>query len=339
MGPPGREDRDDVEGGSVGSLLLSWMGRGVGSRAGGLLGVLLCAVLLGFGALAGDSGPANAQEYSAYDDAEKPVISYLFSQEENVEEFRREFGLDDEQVRRALAATQEEKATLEEEHAESERIVEANEGLPAAGIEQKIEASDYEGEVRAAVAKTKSKIEGLLPQEREDDLAAWVDHSWEREQEEFYAERTAEARRSGSLRCRTIHASWYKSRTENGNNVEVALPHRRIKLKGGFRVRVNHNGHKARLPVKEVGPWNIRDNYWAERKNRSMWRDLPRCKPEAEAAFFDNYNKGEDQFGREVSNPAGIDLTLAAAEKMGIKRKLKRQGIIKVTVRFLWVKR
>lgn len=39
-----------------------------------------------------------------------------------------------------------------------------------------------------------------------------------------------------------------------------------------------------------------------------MWQDLPQGTPEAQAAYLNGYNDGEDQFGRTVLNPAGIDL-------------------------------
>lgn len=320
------------------SLLVRWMGRGREWRRGALFGTVLCALLLGAGSLAGDSGSVEAEEYSAYEDERKPVIHYLFSQDENVGAFQEDFGLDDAEVARALAATREEKEALEDEQAESERIVDGSEGLPPEKIEEEIAASDYEEEVEAAVAKTKSEIEALLAEDRRAEFAEWVDGRWEREQEEYYAERTIEGRSSRAFRCRTIHASWYRSSTERGNNYEVALPHKKLKFKGGFRVRVIHQGSSAKVPVKEVGPWNIRDNYWAKRKHRDRWRDLPRCKPQAEAAFFGDYNKGEDQYGRVVANPAGIDLTLKAAKRMGIRKKLKNKGILKVDVRFPWLR-
>jgi hypothetical protein len=295
-----------------------------------------CLVLCVAGGLA-SAGAAGGQEYSAYADPEKPVISFLLSEEKNVEDLRAEFGLDAGEVGRVLAVAREEKETLEGEYAESERIVAANESLPPEEIEEKIAASDYEEETEAAIADTKFEIEALLPEDRASDFGGWVDEQWAQEQEEFRAE--ARAGSSGGKVCNTIYASWYESNTENGNNYEVALPHKKIKFAGGYRVRVRHNGQSARIPVKEAGPWNTEDNYWAQRKHRSEWRDLPRCKPEAEAAYFDNYNKGEDELGREVANPAGIDLTLAAAERMGVKKKLRRNGIIKVDVRFPWVRR
>jgi hypothetical protein len=67
------------------------------------------------------------------------------------------------------------------------------------------------------------------------------------------------------------------------------------------------NGKRVNgVPVWDVGPWNTKDDYW--NPNREMWKDLPRGKPEAQAAYQDNYNNGKDQFGRTVLNPAGIDL-------------------------------
>jgi hypothetical protein len=49
-----------------------------------------------------------------------------------------------------------------------------------------------------------------------------------------------------------------------------------------------------------------------------MFGDLPRGHPEAEAAFFEGYNGGKDQFGRPVLNPAGVDLTPQAAARLGL---------------------
>ena len=66
-----------------------------------------------------------------------------------------------------------------------------------------------------------------------------------------------------------------------------------------------------------------------------MWKDLPRCKPEAQAAYYNNYNRGKDEFGREVLNPAGVDLTPAVARGMGL-RKYQNAWVY---VRFPWIRR
>ncbi len=291
---------------------------------------VLSAAALGLASLGGPA-TVEAEEYSAYSDPEKPALSLILSEEQNVEEFQREFALSDEEVEDALAAVREENEALAKEYAESERLVEANEELPAEKVEEKVALSDYDEKVKKAVAETKTSIVGLMPKERESDLASWVDSQWQQERAEFQAsgDATFEASATG-VRCK-VFATQYNGYTR----YEVALPHKKLKFDGGYRVRLRRGGHHARAPVKEVGPWNIRDNYWQSRRYRDMWDDLPRCKPEAQAAYFNNYNRGEDQFGREVLNPAGVDLTPRVARKLGLRRYQNAW----IYVRYPWVRR
>ncbi|GAA3840737.1 hypothetical protein GCM10022243_03860 [Saccharothrix violaceirubra] len=90
----------------------------------------------------------------------------------------------------------------------------------------------------------------------------------------------------------------------------VALPSRlglSPKGTGTYSVKVcASNGRCEWAPVWDVGPWNTKDDYW--NATRQTWTGLPQGKPEAQAAYQDKYNGGKDQFGRTVSNPAGIDL-------------------------------
>ncbi len=289
----------------------------------------LSAAALGI-VFAGGSAVVEAQEYSAYSDPEKPALSLVLSEEQNIEEFQKEFALSDGQVEEVLAAVREENEALARAYAESEQIVEANKGLAEEEVKEKIADSDYDEEVKKAVAETKSTIKDLLPKERESDLASWVDGQWQQEGAEFRAsgETTFEASAT-SVRCR-VFATQYHGYTR----YEVALPHKKLKFDGGFRVRLRRGDHRARAPVKEVGPWNLRDNYWQSRRYRDMWDDLPRCKPEAQAAYFNNYNGGRDQFGRKVLNPAGVDLTPRVARRLGL-RKYQNAWIY---VRYPWVR-
>jgi hypothetical protein len=285
--------------------------------------------------LAGGSATGQAKEYSAYEDPMKPAISLILSEKRNVEEFRQEFGLSDEEVEEALAAVRRETEALARAYAESERIVEANEERPAGKVEKKIAASDYDEEVRAAIAEAKASIEALLPEERRPELKAWVDAKFVQEGKEFSEDSSAiyQAAARG-VRCK-VFATQYHGYTR----FEVALPHKILKesyLNGDpFRVRIRRGDHTARAPVREVGPWNIRDNYWQSRRYRDMWDNLPRCKPEAQAAYFNNYNRGEDQFGREVLNPAGVDLTPRVARRLGLDKYQNAW----VYVRYPWVRR
>lgn len=91
----------------------------------------------------------------------------------------------------------------------------------------------------------------------------------------------------------------------------IALPSRRglsAAGTGDYSVQVCANGRCVWEPVWDVGPWNTKDDYWSPSATREMWQDLPQGKPEAQAAYEDGYNGGRDQFGRDVANPAGIDL-------------------------------
>ncbi|MBO0610041.1 hypothetical protein [Myceligenerans salitolerans] len=106
--------------------------------------------------------------------------------------------------------------------------------------------------------------------------------------------------------------------TANGHRIKkndhfVALPSR-LALSGkgegarSVRVCAPATGRCEYAPVWDVGPWNIDDNYWDPASRRARFADLPRGVPEAQAAYYDGYNGGKDGFGREVRNPAGIDL-------------------------------
>jgi hypothetical protein len=292
-------------------------GRVDGRHLRGALFLLTAITGVGF-ILTDASGPAEAQQYSAYSDPEKPTISLILSEEQNVEDFREEFGLSDEEVGEALGAVVEENEALATAYAESEQIVEANEELPAEQIEEKIAASDYHERVRAAIAETKTAIEALLPEDRRGELATWVDAKFaqeEQESSEASASTYQTSAKGRGVSCR-VFATQYRGYTRS----EVALPHRILKDKGGYTVSIRRGKHDAKARVKEVGPWNIRDNYWQSSKHRDMWGNLPRCTPEAQAAYFKNYNKGRDQFGRKVLNPAGVDLTPRVASRLGLKK-------------------
>jgi hypothetical protein len=297
-------------------------------------GALVFSAAALWAASLGGSTTVEAEEYSAYSDPEKPALSLVLSDDQNVEEFQREFALSDEEVEDALAAVREENEALAREYAESEQIVESNEELPEERVKEKIAASDYDEEVKKAVAETKSTIEGLLPDGRESDLKSWVDGRWQHQGAEFQASRDttfeASARGPKGTRCK-VFATQYIGYTR----YEVALPHKKLKFEGGFKVRLRRGDHRTRAPVKEVGPWNLRDNYWQSRRYRDMWDDLPRCKPEAQVAYYNNYNRGKDQFGREVLNPAGVDLTPRVARHLGL-RKYQNAWIY---VRYPWVRR
>ena len=283
---------------------------------------------------AGKPPAAEARSYSPYSDPGKTALAYVLSDRGYVEEFQRDFGLGDGRMDLVLAAVERENEALAREYAESERLVEANEGASNERVAQKIVASDYGEKTRAAIARTKSEVEGLLPRGRRQEIKGWVDERWRLEGAEVGArsgEATVRASASG-LTCR-IWATYYKGYTQ----YEVALPHQALKFRGGYRVRITApGGTRVLAPVREVGPWNTRDDYWHTGRYRDLFADLPRCVPEAQAAYFHNYRRGTDQFGRQVLNPAGLDMTLVVASQLGIRERIQREGRLVVTVFYPW---
>ena len=277
--------------------------------------LLLLAATVGGGVafFAATTAP-RSQEYSAYDDPQKPVISYLLSDPQNVAEFQQRFALSGEELSVVLGAIQEENEILAREYAESELVVESGAGLPAAEVRERIAASDYDERVRQAVARTKATIEAMLPALLRSQLRVWVNAKWQQEVQEFNAEPTSTLQAASGGKNFRVFATQYRGYTR----YEVALPHRKLKFRGGYRIRIRNGGHRIRVPIKEVGPWNVHDNYWDSR--RDMWKDLPRGLPEAQAAYYNNYNRGRDEFGRKVLNPAGVDLTPRAARKLGLRK-------------------
>lgn len=126
--------------------------------------------------------------------------------------------------------------------------------------------------------------------------------------------------------------------TANGHKIVerdrfVALPSKKaLNPKDGrdYLVEISYKGKKTTAPVWDVGPWNTKDNYWDS--PREMFNDLPRFTPQVNAAFFNNYNGGNDQFGRMVLYPAAIDLADGTFwDDLGMKSSDW------VDVTFLWV--
>lgn len=115
----------------------------------------------------------------------------------------------------------------------------------------------------------------------------------------------------------------------------VALPSRSaLASLGGteYQVRVTHGDRSVVVPVWDVGPWNIEDNYW-DPSNKRQWPDLPQCLPQAQTAYQQGYNNGRSGLGRQVLNPAGIDLSEGVWSDLG----MADNGW--VAVEFLWTTR
>jgi hypothetical protein len=118
------------------------------------------------------------------------------------------------------------------------------------------------------------------------------------------------------------------------NDQFVALPSSRAldaDGKGDYTVRLcTDAGRCAIVPVLDVGPWNTDDDYWNAAPPRQRWSDVPQGTPEAQVAFQNHYHDGQDGFGRQVKNPAGIDVADGTFHALGLEDNSF------VTVDYLW---
>jgi hypothetical protein len=128
--------------------------------------------------------------------------------------------------------------------------------------------------------------------------------------------------------------------TANGHIIKkrdhfVSLPSWRSLSPEGttdYMVRITYNGRTSVAPVYDVGPWNVHDDYWNEKRER--FGDLPRGWPEDHAAYYDKYNGGRAEKGR-VRFPTAIDVGDGVWwDDLGIKGD---RATVEVT--FLWLGR
>lgn len=304
--------------------------RSSGQRLISILFALVVALLFLVVSRPGDG--AEAEAYSAYGDPDKPALSTVLAGDANVEAFRERFNLSDEEVAEVHAALRDEDQALAQEYEESEQLLEGVSDLSEA--REKVRSSDYAERAREIIAGTKTDVERVVGSGSEAALAAWVDDRFSQEAEDLAGgipDEGVSAKASSKGETCRVWTTYYRGYTRR----EVAVPHQQVKFAGGHRVRIRtKKGTVGWAPVKEVGPWNVRDNYWQPPKLRDRWSSLPRCVPEAAAAYYWNFNKGEDESGREVSNPAGFDMTIAVAKRLDIAGQLKRHGKLRVHVYF-----
>ena len=149
----------------------------------------------------------------------------------------------------------------------------------------------------------------------------------------------------GSRTCLTytVYGTQYVANTD----YEVAIPDWAVKFANlgwgnepgyhgnNYEVTMERSGYVNTVWVGDCGPWNIDDNFWnpaSGPRPRRMFTDLPQGYPESEAAYYDGYNGGLDQYGRTVTNAAAIDQSLDVATAMGLAY-LQNDWI---TVTYLW---
>jgi hypothetical protein len=101
----------------------------------------------------------------------------------------------------------------------------------------------------------------------------------------------------------------------HGDEPEAALPAKLPKAKEKRQILVTNpkNGNAVICLVNDLGPWNLSDDYWNQRR-----------RPKAEEQFR-NDTKAEN--GHVPTNDAEIDLTPAAMDGLGVSGKINTRQV------------
>ncbi len=276
--------------------------------------------------------------------AQKPLLSYFVLTQSLRAQIERQEVLSTRQLWLARQVAQVQEAQLVRLQAESLPVV-LDPALTLAQKRQQIREMGYNRRVREVSAASQDLLYLLLPARSYTRFTAWVERRWnvERQLHGLAAVRGASMSASAPpylvAPSRLSAARSYKifaTRYDSGDRYAVALPDMCLKFSNagnrlceddgyqinqGYFVYLSYDGETA-AKVWESGPWNVDDNYWAtsgDPQPRRMFADLPAGMPEAQAAFFDGYNGGVDQYGREVIAPFGIDLGRQVSIDIGLE--------------------
>ena len=271
---------------------------------------------------------------SASDDpwGQKEVLNYLFwtadpKLEQDVIKLQKDLGLDDVTIGKLKELGLEERLNIGKlDHGETLESLSVN---------------DFNNKLAAVFANIDSETRNVLGS-KYNDFRKWI-RNWWNDENEYREKWIAEQMQKQSSILSDYNRGLVFATQYNGyTSSEVALPDKYVKfanlgwwnnIPSAIRPRYSNppytvnvyydvtNKSVLNVTVREVGPWNEDDNYWdsANGSNpRRLFTDLPLGKPEAQAAYQQGYNGGKDQFGRTVSNPAGIDLTPYIASQLGL---------------------
>lgn len=224
---------------------------------------------------------------------------------------------------------------------ESTLAIVQDDGLSLAEKRARIDLSGYNQQVLLAVQNAQTRLQAALDDEVYTRLVDWIEQRWliERELHGIDAPRQTSGTRKYSI---------YATRFDTDSYI-VALPDKCLKLANGGYHTCDDSGYavgqnySVRLKYKttatarvgDSGPWNADDNYWSHLDDPQpdrLFPDLPLGMPEAQAAYFDDYNDGKDQFGRIVSAPFGIDLNRQVSIDIGLEPGVNDW----IEVEFLW---
>ena len=258
---------------------------------------------------------------------DKPILHYLFRSEALLEELAVRTGIDDEtllEVERCARIEGEAVRTLYQ----ASRIVVSQESFTLSEKRAILEAIGFNETVEGLTRASWDQLREVLDTGEFSRFREYVESAWSAEKE-IHSKVTS--RRDSRSVTYNVFATQYHGETD----YEVAIPDKYIKFANreweqhpgypgsNYRVDLRRGGYSvSRVLVWDVGPWNIDDNYWNApvhpERPRRLFTDLPTGMPESQAAYFDGYHGGTDQYGRTVVNPSAVDLTPSVAADLGL---------------------
>lgn len=280
----------------------------------------------------------------------KPVLAHLLGNPAQISELSVELALNQAQSYALFEVVQFESQQIAQLERESLAVIQN----PALSAEQKVHwviQSHYNQRVRTVLQESQRRLTKDLGPITTLRLVDWIEKRWQQESQPgnsvnpLYKVLAKLFPAAAKTYPRSLEV--YATRYEAGDRKIVALPDKCLKFANGgalqcdgyafgqaYSVAIRYEDNLVVALVGESGPWNVDDNYWAKANDpqpRRMFTDLPLGIPEAQAAYFNGYNGGLDQFGRLVTSPVAIDISKALAADLGLP-----PGNNKVTVSFLW---
>jgi LysM repeat protein len=275
------------------------------------------------------SAPASAQP-SVRVWGSRPLLSYFALTQSLVEPFQHGADLTDAQFALVEQVAYREAANLQSLFQESQVLLAGD--APLFWKRLRLVWMGYNRRVDAITSASDAQLQldlGPLAYQR---LVAWIEARWPLERQvhtEVFAHSNATASAPRTFRV-------YATRYDSNGRYTAALPDKCVKFTNGgssvcaddgYQVGVRYEifityKKSVGVVVAESGPWNVDDAYWATWNDptpRRMFADVGLGIPEAQAAYFNGYNGGKDQFGRKVTGPYGIDLAREVSVDIGLK--------------------
>jgi LysM repeat protein len=271
----------------------------------------------------------------------KPLASYFFLTGGLSAELHREVRFDEPKWQALQAIGREEYYQLQSLEIQSTKIV--NRPLWPLWLKRlAIRMLGYNQQVDSITEETDRALQTVLSPLEYQRLVEWIENRW-------LTERQIHGEVNETILSSSRSYQVYATRYDSGGAYKVALPDKCVKFTNGGNSICSGDGYVVGqkysvfisykkgvgVIVGESGPWNVDDNYWSgwnDPTPRRMFADLPVGMPEAQAAYFNGYNGGADQFGRKVTGPYGIDLARQVSIDIGLQPGVNDW----IAVSFLW---